>query len=373
VINTLALTKQLISIPSWVGPGCDEIKIGKFIYDWLRTNTTLTVIKQPVKDGRFNVIATDGSPARIILAGHIDTVEPRAGWLTDPFTPTITNNRLYGLGATDMKGSLASMLTAVSEVKNTQGLMILCYIDEEYDFAGMRKFIQDYRGKIKPELIVSLDGSADQIGIGCRGLIELSFKIRGVSGHAGRPSAGKNAIQIGNQIINLLTLSLSKVIDPILGSSTCNLAYIQGGLDLGGGNLGRQGNNIADLAEFVLDIRTSKSKVNADSIIKQISGLAERFGVQLEDIQVRHNLGSWVTNPKDLIELNLTAKFEPSLGYIDTQMLWEAFGKVPCCTIGAGNLALAHTPNEYVELAELNRTQKLVERIINQSVTGETI
>jgi Acetylornithine deacetylase/Succinyl-diaminopimelate desuccinylase and related deacylases len=136
--KTLELTKQLVAIPSWVGPGCDEGQIGEFVYNWLRKNTQLTVIKQQVKDDRFNVIATGQGPTRSVLVGHMDTVEPRAGWLSDPWTPVIKNDRLFGLGATDMKGSLAAMLTAVSEVKNTNGLMVLCYIDEEYDFAGMR-------------------------------------------------------------------------------------------------------------------------------------------------------------------------------------------------------------------------------------------
>lgn len=364
--NKLELTKQLVSIPSWVGTSCNEIQIGEFIYDWLRQNTALKVIKQPVIDGRFNVIATDPYPTRSLLVGHMDTVENRAGWITNPWTPIIKNGRLYGLGATDMKGSLAAMLTAVRKVKNTKGLMVVCYIDEEYDFAGMRQFIREYRDKIKPRLIVSLDGSSGQIGIGCRGLIELSFKIRGVTGHAGRPSAGKNAIVLGTKIFEQLDSALAKVADPILGPSTCNLAYIQGGLDLGNKVLGRQGNNIADLAEFVLDIRTAQTKVDASWVKKKISQYAQVSGVSVEDFIIRHNLGSWVTDPSYLDTLGISGKYEPSLGYIDTQMLWEAFDRVPCCTIGAGNLELAHRPNEYVELVELERTQKLVKKLLTK-------
>jgi acetylornithine deacetylase len=156
----------------------------------MRSNTTLAVTKQSVVDGRFNVIAKGTEPTRTLLIGHIDTVENRAGWTTDPWNPVIKNDRLYGLGATDIKGSLAAMLAAVSEVKNTDGLMILCYIDEEYDFAGMRQFIKEYKGKIEPTQIVSLDGSADQIGTGCRGLIEVSFRLRGKLVTPGAPKQG---------------------------------------------------------------------------------------------------------------------------------------------------------------------------------------
>jgi len=359
--KTLELTKQLISIPSWVGEDCNEIKIGEFVYTWLKTNTSLNIIKQPVKDGRFNVIAYDDAPTELLLVGHMDTVETRAGWATDPFSPTIKNDRLYGLGATDMKGSLAAMMVAISEQKSTKGLMVLCYIDEEYDFAGMRQFVKEYKDKIKPKLIVSLDGSFGQVGIGCRGLIEVSFKLRGKTGHAGRPELGVNAITSGINIVNKLKRQLSlKYSDPVLGTTTLNLAYCQGGLDLGSGAVGRQGNNIADIAEFVLDIRPASCELTAQKVREIIESYLPGTKLSLEDWVVRHNLGSWLTPKSDLADLNLPGSYEPSLGYIDTQMLWETFGQVPCATIGAGNLALAHTPNEYVELSSLEATKNTI-------------
>lgn len=374
MIRVVDLTKQLVSIPSWVGTDCDEIKVGEFVYQWLKTNTQLTIVKQPVTNGRFNVIAKGAEPARRLLVGHIDTVENRAGWVTNPWTSVVKDGRLYGLGATDMKGSLAAMLIAVSEVNNTDDLMILCYIDEEYDFAGMRKFIEEYRGKIAPKQIISLDGSAGQIGMGCRGLIEVSFRLRGKSGHAGRPEAGVNAITSGINCVNKLKRQLaSKYSDPTLGITSLNLAYCQGGLDDGEVAYGRQGNNIADLAEFVVDIRPAIPELNAAKVKSLLGGYARTAKLQLEDFIVRHDLGSWLTPSAKLTDLALPGKFEPSPGYIDLQMLWEAFDQVPCCTIGAGNLALAHKPNEYVELAELERTQKLMEKIINQCTTGDIV
>lgn len=369
--DVINLTQQLISIPSWVGTGCDEQKISTLLYNWLKNNTQLTVIKQPVKDGRFNVIAKDSSPTRLLLVGHMDTVEPRSGWTTSPFTPTIKNDRLYGLGATDMKGSLAAGLTALANTSNTQGIMFLAYCDEEYDFAGMRAFVREYAGKIQPQLIVSLDGSVGQIGIGCRGLIEVSFRVRGQTGHAGRPESGVNAITIGVNCITKLKRQLAtKYTDPILGTTSLNLASCQGGLDLGNDSLGRQGNNIADLAEFVLDIRPAKSELTAKRICSIFSSYTKAAKLTLENWTVRHDLGSWLTPQDQLSPLNLPGVYEPSLGYIDTQMLWETFAQVPALTVGAGNLALAHKPNEYVEIAALTSTQALVTQLISQIQKG---
>lgn len=356
--NTLELTKQLISIPSWVGLGCDEIKIGEFIYRWLKSNTTLTVIKQPVKDGRFNVIATGNGEIKTLVAGHMDTVENRAGWITDPWKPLIKGERLYGLGATDMKGSLAAGMVALSEAKNTDGIMFLAYCDEEYDFAGMKSFIDNYRDKISPALVISLDGYADVVGNGCRGLIEVSFKLRGKSGHAGRPEMGVNAITGGINLINKIKRRLaSDYSDLILGMTTLNLAYCQGGLDQGN-TYGRQGNNIPDLAEFVLDIRPAKAELTAQAVKAIIDSYLPGTKLKLEGWIVRHDLGSWSTNPTSIVrQTGLTDPYETFGGYVDTQMIWKTFNQPTCLAIGASIRTVAHSANEYVEIMDLEKTK----------------
>lgn len=359
--KTLELTKQLIAIPSWVGTDCDEIKVGEFIYQWLRANTSLTVVKQPVQDGRFNVIATGKGDIKMLIAGHMDTVENRAGWITDPWMPLIKGERLYGLGATDMKGSLAAGMVALSEAKNTDGIMFLAYCDEEYDFAGMKSFIDNYRDKISPALVISLDGYADVVGNGCRGLIEVSFKLRGKSGHAGRPEMGVNAIAGGINLINKIKRRLaSDYSDPTLGTTTLNLAYCQGGLDLSG-SYGRQGNNIADLAEFVLDIRPARSDLTAQKVKEIIESYLPGTKLRLEDWVVRHNLGSWSTDPTQITTLSgLKGPYETFGGYVDTQMVWSAFNQPVCLAIGASTRSVAHSPNEYVEIDNLDRTKQNV-------------
>jgi acetylornithine deacetylase/succinyl-diaminopimelate desuccinylase-like protein len=261
-----------------------------------------------------------------------------------------------------MKGSLASMFTAVAEVKDTRGLMVLCYIDEEYDFAGMRSFVKEYADKIKPELVISLDGYADTIGYSCRGLIEVRFKVRGKSGHAGRPDLGRNAILIGTKIVN----NLIEIIKP--GGSSCNLAYLNGGLDLGDGKIGQEGNNIANIAELVLDIRPNTPEINANKVKEIINNLALKNEVNIENWSVRHNLGSWET-PISTLQglLDIPGKYEPFKGYVDTQMLAQAWG-VSCCAIGASTLSCAHGTDEYVLLEDLEHTYLNVKKILKKFV-----
>jgi succinyl-diaminopimelate desuccinylase len=324
---TLDLACKLVSIPSWVGNGCNEQKIGEFIFNWLQTNTQLDVIKQDVGGGRFNVIASGKGTVTTLLAGHMDTV--------------------------------AAGMVALSEAKNTTGIMFLAYVDEEYDFAGMRAFVTEYKNKIKPTLVISLDGYKEVIGNGCRGLIEVSFKLRGKSGHAGRPEMGVNAIVAGNNCITKLQRMLvAKYSDPILGITSPNLAYSQGGLDTGNGVYGRQGNNIPDLAEFVLDIRPATSNLTAEVVEKILAQYVKASKLQIEDWSVRHNLGAWSTSSQTIAEkVTLPGVYETFGGYVDTQMIWAAFDKPICLAIGASTRSVAHTPNEYVELVDLENTK----------------
>lgn len=384
-MKAVKLTKKLISIPSFVDQKTDERKIGEFICGYLKQFKWLEIEKQPVINGRFNIIAKDKYPTSLLLCGHMDTVQPKQGWKFDQSKEIEKDGKIYGLGATDMKGNVAALLSALDNLKETKGLMMLFYIDEEYDFWGMKKFIKKYQTRIKPKLIVSLDGSDLKIGNGCRGLIEVSFTAQGKTGHAARPEDGKNAILRSTKAIEKLISVLKRDFsDNGLGITTCNLAYLRGGLNLGrnrNGNLliGKEGNNIADVAEFVLDVRPATEKLNASKLVKIVKNYLETEGLKLLDFKIRHDLGSWLTlkkslkNVKELIAKTIPVKYTNigKTGYIDTQMLWEAFSKVPCFTFGAGENRLAHRPNEYIKITELKKCQELIFNLISQFANGK--
>lgn len=374
-IKVLELAKKLISIPSYVGRDSNEIKIAKFIEDYCKSLTWLKIIRQPVEDGRFNLILKDQYPTKLLFCAHLDTVQPKTGWKTDPLKAVENNNKLYGLGASDMKGSIAALLSALEKFQQTKGLMMLFYIDEEYDFLGMKRFIKGF--KIQPKIIVSADGYNLSIGNGCRGLVEFTCTIKGKTGHAANPQAGKNAITGAVLIINKLTKILAGYKNP-LGKTVCNLASLQGGLDLGKNRIGKEGNNIADIAEIVLDVRPASSSLNASKIINILKKLCTEKGLKLTDYKVRHDFGCWITSKAMLknTENSLQTVIQPkylnagSYGYIDTQMLWESFNKIPCFTFGAGNLEIAHKPNEYVDIKNLQIAQNVYKTLIKKFTRG---
>lgn len=359
--NLISLTQQLISIPSWVDDKTNESALGGFCYQYLKQNPSLRLTKQVCVGNRFNLIARNNIPIDTLVVGHIDTVQPSQSWTKNPVKPEIIGDKLYGLGSSDMKSGIATMLNFAVNSRLKPNTMFLFYIDEEYDFLGMKKFIEVYQDKIRPKQIISLDGSNLSITNGCRGLIEISCTIKGQSGHAARPQSGINAIVKSYQIINRLFGWLSNFIDPELGPTVANLAYISGGQFQGWDKdnlmLGKQGNVIPDICQFIIDIRPSVPSLTAQKIIDFI---------QPDDYSIRHDLGSWLT-PKNTLKITGLPKSFNRLdqtGYIDVQMLWQAFAKIPCLTIGAGNSSMAHKPDEYVEVNKLLKLNDILAKIL---------
>lgn len=382
-MDAIELTKKLMAIPSYVDKEHDEVEISTFLFNYFKKLRKFEVIKQKVSRRRFNLIIKDKYPTKTIFCGHLDTVQPKAGWKTDPLKSVIKNNAIFGLGASDMKGNLAALISAFSKVEKSRGLMLLLYVDEEYDMSGMKKFILEYRNKLKPATIISADGKGFCLGNGCRGLIEITFIVQGKTGHASLPLSGINAITSAQKVVEKLgNLLKERYSDPFLGQSTCNLAFLHGGLNLGislDGEIkfGREGNNIPDIAEFVLDIRPASVKLDSREVISLVKKLIKEQRLKLIDYKVRHDHRSWITPIKklNLIENSIKSLMpikylDPSdYGYIDTQMAWEVFNKPVCLTFGAGP-DMAHKPNEFIKIEDILLLENLFKLLMQTFTKG---
>jgi succinyl-diaminopimelate desuccinylase len=377
-MDIVELIQKLISIPSFVDQKTDERKIGEYLYGYLKQFKWLKVEKQPVISGRFNVIAKDKYPTRLLICGHMDTIQPSTGWQTNPVSSTVKNGKIYGLGATDMKSGLGVILSTLNGLKQTKGLMMLFYIDEEYDFGGMKQFTRRYKKRVKPILAVSLDGSELELQNACRGLIEITLQVQGKTGHAAKPSSGNNAIDGLTEAISKLKFWLSKNGQIKTLVSACNLAYIRGGQNQGIKNnsvvVGKQGNIIPDYCEGVIDIRPARNKIDASLLIKLIKDFIKSSGCNLTDYKIRHNLKGWITEKTSLKQIEeiikksgikIRYKNPNDSGYIDVQMINEAFN-CPCCVFGAGEEKMAHKANEFVKINRLKKAEKMLREIIIQ-------
>lgn len=361
------LAKKLISIPSYVDGETNEIKIAEFIYGYLKNNCPwLRVEKQKIEGSRFNIIATDGYPAKLLICGHLDTVIPKSGWKFDPLKSFIEDGKLYGLGALDMKGNLAALLTALRGFSSTKGLLLLFYIDEEYNFAGMRKFVADYNAGNQLKLVLSVDGGDLKIGYACRGLIDLDFEVIGKSGHAAWPDSGVNAILAGTKAVERLSKELKKNFsDSVLGPSVCNLAYLE--------TDNKSRNVIPGRVLAKLDIRPAQLTLKSGQIVEILRDALEKQRAKLGDYKTLNDLGPKMTEKQNLEEfrqivegaLNEKAEFVEAkdCGYGDSAMLYEKY-RVSTASFGPRPDKMAHQANEYVLIDDLEKCVQVFAKAI---------
>lgn len=372
-MNITNILTKLIDIPSFVEGKNNESAVAEWVYRFLKSKTKLSVKRQYLSGKRFNVIATNSNKTDLLLTGHMDTVKPTTEWTKDPFKAIRIGDKIYGLGSTDMKSGLSIMLSLATRTDLRSNCMFLFYCDEEYDFLGMKKFIGEYKGKINPKLIVSFDGIGLQVGNSCRGLIEMKVTAKGKAGHAARPKSGINAITESFGVIEKLKQQLKQFSNKELGNSTLNVAYFSGGTKIKNGNKNKtfieEGNVIADYVEFIIEIRVASNKLNARFIQNFIEKESKRKGLTVCDIRVRHDLGSWITSKQNLVEIikiapNKNLKNAKDSGYIDIQMLWKTFNKVPSFSYGVGELGMSHKANEFVKVENIQEGQKFFESIL---------
>jgi len=195
----------------------------------------LDVVETAVEPGRNNVRITleGGRGPGLLLLGHTDVVPVGDGWTTDPFGGVVRDGRIYGRGASDMKGGLAASLAALAALRGV-GLSgpveLAALVDEEETGKGIRAFVSSVPGPFLG--CVTAEPSDLQTIIGARGASYLRAEIHGKACHAGNPDGGANAIYGAAAVvaeIERLHAELAKRPHPLLGPATWSVGQIHGG------------------------------------------------------------------------------------------------------------------------------------------------
>lgn len=384
--KTANLASQLVRIPSYVSAAQDETQLVDFLAEYATKKLPrLTVKLSPIEgEQRSNLYLVGSKQPRMVFVGHVDTVCPSDGWNTDPLTPTILDDRLYGLGAADMKGSIASLLVALQDVEPSllDEIAVLLYVDEEYQFAGMKQLLEDgiVTSENQPELVISLDGGLNVLS-GCRGLIKIDMEVVGKSGHASNPANGVNAIANIMQVMNVLEDTLPGYASGV-GVSTMNIARLNGGAvaDIDQpGDMQRAGNVIPNYAECIVELRTASLGLDAAKVEQIIRTECAARDLAVKSFAVKVDLSVWpgsydnkatrfVQDCYEAAGIEYVQADPQYIGFIDVQMLAETITS-PTYVIGAGG-ENRHGANENVSLADLERARGLYQ-IIMTKLLGE--
>lgn len=321
----------------------------------------LEVEIHPVLQGRPNLVARLTPPGRIrqriLLVPHLDTVYAEAS----QFTPRVERGRMIGRGACDTKGSMAAMLGAVCQLArsnprpgNTE-IIFIGVVDEENAQAGSRAVIS---GGWKADLAIVGEPTRLQAVTAHKGSLWLRLETRGRSAHGARPELGRNAIRAMSRVVEALESPyarwLRKRRHPLLGSATVSVGTIQGGT---------QPNIVPDACAIDIDRRTLPGETEA-GVRREIS----RF---LRKRNLKAGLDSTKAVPCLPMEtdpdLPLVRSFLRTLGqrkpigvhfFCDAAVLAE--GGIPAVVFGPGDIAQAHTADEWISLHSLERARAIL-------------
>ncbi len=347
--------KKLISLDSQNPPG-DEEKIAEFVSTYLKA-LGLKIKTYKFSDKRINVLATLKGRKQnksLLLTPHLDTVPAGKSWKTNPFNAKIIGDKIYGLGATDCKGNLASLLEAINSivedgVKLDYDLVFAATADEESGSSlGLIPLLE--RKLIKVDAAVVLDADDFEIVVTQKGLMHLKVYIKGRKAHGAYPWLGVNAIDIAAKVIvDLKNQRISYRKNKYLRQPTINIGTISGGDKV---------NVVSDWCELGLDFRFlpgMSTRKLLDSLKKTISKYTSDFRIEIQGIQAPYSIGSKHSLVKGLVSAMNDLKVVPRISGSEgaTVITFFKLKNIPAVATGFGTESCAHVADEYACLSNL--------------------
>ncbi|RMA92578.1 succinyl-diaminopimelate desuccinylase [Hydrogenothermus marinus] len=287
----------------------------------------------------------DSSKKTIALIGHLDTVPG-----INEYTGQIKDGRLYGLGASDMKGGLAVMMGLIEEFHNKEkkyNTIYVFYEKEEgpYEENGLQPLLDNYDIIQKADLAFALEPTDNKIQVGCLGTIHASIIFEGKRAHSARPWQGENAIhKAANFLKRLADFGYKEYkIDGLKYIEVMNATMV----DFSGGR-----NIIPDKFIINVNYRFSPTKTIEDAKKDILNIVNNEAKVEFTDLSPSGKV--CLNNPilSEMISKN-NLEVEAKQAWTDVARL--SLYNIDAVNFGPGNTDQAHKKNEYIELKNLEK------------------
>ena len=376
--DVVEVVSKLVSFQSY-NPGSDEYDIANYIKQFME-NLNIPVQLVPISDRRFNVIARlkgQGKAKPILFCGHMDVVPvnetEREKWNTDPYTPSIIGDELYGRGSADMKGGVGAAMVAMKALHDEgvvpPGDVLFCgTVDEEAVMLGAKALLQSDILKDVKHMVIC-EPSEMKLFCCCRGRTWADVKVLGESGHASIEGVGNNAITHAIKFVNEInSTKFSIPAHEILGNVFWQVTMIDGGLEPA---------IIPDTCYVTVDARlipNTHSEYIWEQVRKILSRMHEedpRFNAELHIIESREAFECDTALPlvalarQSFETVNIPIEYGGAsyttdgahLGKLDMDMI----------IIGPGNIATAHRQNEHVPIDQLKQAAEAYYQMMIQN------
>ncbi|MCR8922103.1 acetylornithine deacetylase [Dasania sp. GY-MA-18] len=339
---------------------------------WLSTlGFNCEILPLPGKPNKANLIATLGSgPGGLVFSGHTDTVPfDESLWHSNPLAISERDNKLYGLGATDMKGFFPIAIEAAKAFLDQplkEPLIILATADEESTMDGARALVQ-HGGPKARYAVIGEPTDLKPIRMH-KGIMLNAITIQGKAGHSSNPALGNNALEAMNIVMTDLLQFRSQLQqqyqNPLfeVALPTMNLGCIHGG---------DNPNRICGHSELHFDIRTLPGMNNDEvqQLLQQrLLPIAQRLQI---DISLRE-LAAAVPPFEEAADAELIKTVERLTGHGAQSVAFATEGPLlqqlgmQTVVMGPGSIDQAHQPNEFMPLAQVQPAIDILQQLIRR-------
>jgi len=334
--------------------------------DATKANLVVTI---PSHDGR-----TDGG---IALSGHTDCV-PVDGqdWDTEPFTPQIRGGRLFGRGTADMKSFVGAMLASLPALVQTplrEPVHLLLSHDEEVGCLGGDQMVKDLaRLNIQPTICIVGEPTGMRVIAAHKSINVFELTVNGVAAHSSRTPQGVNAIEYASRAVVFIRSLADDFRDKGPYDKAYDVPYTTASVNTITG--GVAGNIIADRCQVEFEFR-SISAVDPNVVRARIQTYCDELQkeMQLENPRARVDLRSRAMVPgletdaaSPAVQLGAILGGEPSASKVNYGTEGGIYKLVGIDTIicGPGEIAQAHTANEFVELDQIQACETFLHKLV---------
>ncbi len=383
--KTIELLKTLVAFDTT----SRESNLGliEFVRDHLKSLGIESRLSYDSEKRKANLFATFGDmPARgIVLCGHTDVV-PVDGqaWDTNPFEAHIADGKIYGRGAVDMKGFIAATLAMMpaymaSDIK--QPLHLAFTYDEETGCIGVQTLIRDLASvNIRPAGCFVGEPTRMQVMTGHKGMRVTRCNVRGLEAHSSMVPEAVNAIEYAGRLIEKIRTMSTQLradgpFDPVfkIPHTTMQTGLIKGGA---------APNIVAKDCEFVFDCRTLPQS-NSDVLIDQIQAYAQQLRQEMRKIYAQSDItfetianaaALDTADDSPIAYLGKALARNNVLGRVSfaTDGGWLHQAGIPCIVVGPGDIEVAHKPNEFIEISQLEECLGFLDRL-RERMTQEVL
>ena len=364
-----ALLRELVRIdsrnPSLAAGAPGEAKIAACLADVLREwGFDVRIID--AAPGRPNVVGTlrgGGGARSLMFNGHMDVVDV-VSMTHAPFDALERDGRLYGRGASDMKGGVAAMCAAAARVKGTLkgDLIVACVADEEWRSIGTEALVSS---GIRADAAIVTEPTGLAIMPAHKGFAWIQVTVRGRAAHGSRWDLGVDAIRHAGLVLAELeridSEALPKKNHALLGRPSLHASEIEGGLGL---------STYPDRCVLRFERRTIPGETVADvqrevdDVCAQLRRRHRSFDASVEMLftqppsDVAQDAPVCETMKRAIRSAHLEPDFKGMSAWTDAALLNQA--GIPAICFGPGDMGLAHAAEEYIDVRDVERATEIL-------------